>query len=184
MGLCYDVVTSYEFEFWFYASRGVVLSLQIHHELHMMNITTIIIFLLPVFNLFYFQVNQEVITSASVDVDDIIRFNLSIGELSVKDHIMEFLPALSMLKNHVRYAIDFGNDAGLFKLNQRDGVSFLHVSKNKRHNLLPGVYYLQISGVPRYAKKELDALEDENDKDYLSGELGKTLHIKLQIDLH
>lgn len=124
------------------------------------------------------------ITSASVDVEDIIRFNLSIGELSAKDHIIEFLPALSTLKNHVRYAVDFGNDAGLFKINQRDGVSFLHLSKNKRHHLLPGVYYLQISGVPVYGKKELEVLEDENDKDYLSGELGEALHIKLQINLH
>lgn len=123
-------------------------------------------------------------SSASVDVDDIINFNLSIGELNAKDHIIEFLPALSMLKNHVRYAIDFGNDAGLFKINHRDGLSFLHLSKNKRHHLLPGVYYLHISGVPVYGKKELEALEDENDKDYLSGELGETLHIKLQIDLH
>lgn len=124
------------------------------------------------------------ITSASVDVDDIIRFNLSISELSANDHIMEFLPALSTLKNHVHYAIDFGNDVGLFKLNQRGGVSFLHVSKNKRHHLLPGVYYLQISSAPMYGEKELEALEDQKDKDYLSGELGETLHIKLQIDLH
>lgn len=124
------------------------------------------------------------ITSASVDIDNIIRFNLSISELRAKDHIIEFLPALSMLKNHVRYAIDYGNDAGLFKLNQRNGLSFLHLSKNKRHQLVPGVYYLHISGVPAYGKKELEAIEDEKDKDYLSGELGETLHIKLQIDLH
>ncbi|XP_046720263.1 fibrillin-1 [Silurus meridionalis] len=130
------------------------------------------------------QVDQEVITSASLDVDDVIQFNLSICKLSAKDHIMEFLPALSTLKNHVHYAINFGNDVGLFKLNQRDGVSFLHLSKNKHHHLLPGVYSLQISGVPVYGKKELEALEDENDKDYLSGELGETLHIKLQIHLH
>lgn len=135
-------------------------------------------------NLSFFSVHQEVIPSASMDVDDIIYFNLSIGQLSAKDHIIEFLPALSTLKNHVRYAIDSGNDAGLFKLNQRDGVSFLHLSKTKRHHLLPGAYHLHISGVPGFRKKELEALEDENDKDYLSGELGESLHIKLQIDLH
>ncbi|TUO83207.1 Fibrillin-2 [Bagarius yarrelli] len=103
---------------------------------------------------------------------------------ALQNHIIEFLPALSTLKNHLRYTINSGNDNSLFKLNQRDGVTFLHLNKNKRHHLLPGVYYLQLSGVPVYGKKELEVLEDQNDKDYLSGELGESLHIKLQIHFH
>ncbi|KAL7879279.1 hypothetical protein AOLI_G00102530 [Acnodon oligacanthus] len=128
------------------------------------------------------QVDREVVSLASVDVDDTINFNLNISDLNSKDHIIEFLPALSTLANHVRYAVDFGNEEGLFTLAQRDGVSYLHLAKNK--HLQPGAYYLQISSVPLYRKKELAALEDRHDKDYLSGQLGDTLRIKLQIVLH
>lgn len=128
------------------------------------------------------KVDQEVLSLASVDVDDTIYFNLNISDLNSKDHIIEFLPALSTLANHVRYAINFGNEEGLFKLTQRDGVSYLHLNESK--HLLPGAYYLQISSVPLFRKNELAALEDRHDKDYLSGQLGETLHVKLQIILH
>ncbi|XP_049339341.1 fibrillin-1 isoform X2 [Astyanax mexicanus] len=128
------------------------------------------------------QVDQETVSLASVDVDDTIYFHLNISDLNSKDHIIEFLPALSTLANHVRYAIDFGNEEGLFKLAQRGGVSYLHLNKSK--HLLPGAYYLQISSVPLFRKNELAALEDRHDKDYLSGQLGDTLHVKLQIVLH
>uniref|UniRef100_A0A3B1JMS0 Fibrillin 1 n=1 Tax=Astyanax mexicanus TaxID=7994 RepID=A0A3B1JMS0_ASTMX len=130
----------------------------------------------------HLQDNQETVSLASVDVDDTIYFHLNISDLNSKDHIIEFLPALSTLANHVRYAIDFGNEEGLFKLAQRGGVSYLHLNKSK--HLLPGAYYLQISSVPLFRKNELAALEDRHDKDYLSGQLGDTLHVKLQIVLH
>uniref|UniRef100_A0AAY5ENB4 Fibrillin-1 n=1 Tax=Electrophorus electricus TaxID=8005 RepID=A0AAY5ENB4_ELEEL len=125
---------------------------------------------------------QELVSLASVDIDDTIYFNLNISDLNSKDHIIEFVPALSTLTNHVRYAIDIGNEDGLFKLNNKHGISYLHLSKSK--HLLPGAYYLQISSVPLYHKKELAALEDRHDKDYLSGQLGDVLRVKLQIVLH
>ncbi|XP_035380752.1 fibrillin-1 isoform X2 [Electrophorus electricus] len=128
------------------------------------------------------QVDQELVSLASVDIDDTIYFNLNISDLNSKDHIIEFVPALSTLTNHVRYAIDIGNEDGLFKLNNKHGISYLHLSKSK--HLLPGAYYLQISSVPLYHKKELAALEDRHDKDYLSGQLGDVLRVKLQIVLH
>uniref|UniRef100_A0A4W4HGQ6 Fibrillin-1 n=1 Tax=Electrophorus electricus TaxID=8005 RepID=A0A4W4HGQ6_ELEEL len=125
---------------------------------------------------------DELVSLASVDIDDTIYFNLNISDLNSKDHIIEFVPALSTLTNHVRYAIDIGNEDGLFKLNNKHGISYLHLSKSK--HLLPGAYYLQISSVPLYHKKELAALEDRHDKDYLSGQLGDVLRVKLQIVLH
>uniref|UniRef100_A0AAR2LSK7 Fibrillin 1 n=1 Tax=Pygocentrus nattereri TaxID=42514 RepID=A0AAR2LSK7_PYGNA len=97
------------------------------------------------------QVDQEVVSLASVDVDDTISFNLNISDLNSKDHIIEFLPALSTLANHVRYAVDFGNEEGLFKLAQRDGVSYLHLAKKK--HLQPGAYYLQITLHYRFSLK-------------------------------
>ncbi|KAK7912579.1 hypothetical protein WMY93_012790 [Mugilogobius chulae] len=125
---------------------------------------------------------EEPVSLASVDVDDTLHFHLNISDLTNRAHILEFTPALSALSDHVRYSIDFGNDDGIFRINQRDGVSFLHLSKKK--SLLPGAYSLQISGVPLYKKKELVELEDRHDKDYLTGQLGDVLKMKVQITLH
>ncbi|KAG5270641.1 hypothetical protein AALO_G00194930 [Alosa alosa] len=125
---------------------------------------------------------QETISLASVDVEDTLLFNLNISDVKSKDHILEFIPALSTLNNHVRYTIDFGNDEGLFKINQKEGISYLHLAKKKA--LVPGAYFLQVSSVPLYKKKELAQLEDRHDKDYLTGQLGETLKMKVQIVFH
>lgn len=96
---------------------------------------------------------------------------------------MDFLPALSTLANHVRYTIEYGNDDSLFKINQKDGISYLHVSKKK--SVQPGVYYLQIRSVPLYGRKEQTQLDEQlSDRDYLSGQLGDALLMKVQILLH
>uniref|UniRef100_A0A8C3G947 Fibrillin-1 n=1 Tax=Cyclopterus lumpus TaxID=8103 RepID=A0A8C3G947_CYCLU len=119
---------------------------------------------------------------ASVDIEDTLQFHLNISDLSNRDHILEFTPALSTLSDHVRYSIDYGNEEGYFKINQREGVSFLHLSRKKA--LPPGVYELQISSMPLYRKKELAELEDRHDKDYLTGQLGDILKMRVQIILH
>uniref|UniRef100_A0A4W6C030 Fibrillin-1 n=1 Tax=Lates calcarifer TaxID=8187 RepID=A0A4W6C030_LATCA len=93
------------------------------------------------------------VSLASVDVEDTLQLHLNISDLSSRDHILQFTPALSTLSDHVRYSIDYGNEQGYFKINQRDGVSYLHLSKKKA--LPPGAYYLQISSMPLYKKKEL-----------------------------
>ncbi|XP_005746909.1 fibrillin-1 isoform X1 [Pundamilia nyererei] len=124
----------------------------------------------------------EAVSLASVDIEDTLQFHLNISDLSNRDHILEFTPALSTLSDHVRYSIDFGNEEGYFKINQREGVSYLHLSKKK--GLVPGAYYLQISSMPLYRKKELAELEDQHDKDYLTGQLGDILKMRVQIMLH
>uniref|UniRef100_A0A672Z3Q8 Fibrillin-1 n=1 Tax=Sphaeramia orbicularis TaxID=375764 RepID=A0A672Z3Q8_9TELE len=91
-------------------------------------------------------------------------FHLNISDLSNRDHILEFTPALSTLSDHVRYSIDYGNDDGHFKINQREGVSYLHLSRKK--SLSPG------------------QLEERHDKDYLTGQLGDVLKMRVQIVLH
>lgn len=128
------------------------------------------------------QNDLESIGLDSVDIDDTLQFNLNISTLKSQDHIMDFLPALSTLTNHVRYAIEYGNDDGLFKINQKDGISYLHISKKK--SVQPGVYYLQIRSVPLYGRKEQTQLEEQRDRDYLSGQLGDSLLMKVQILLH
>lgn len=125
---------------------------------------------------------QEVISLASVDIEDTLQFHLNLSDLSNRDHILEFTPALSTLSNHVRYSINHGNDQGYFKINQREGVSYLHLSKKKA--LPPGAYLLQISSMPLFRKKELSQLEDQHDKDYLTGQLGEILRMRVQIILH
>lgn len=68
-----------------------------------------------------------------------------------------------------------------FRINKKDGISYLHFTKKKP---VPGNYSLQISSIPLYKKKELNQLEAKHDKDYLSGELGDNLKMKIQILLH
>lgn len=126
--------------------------------------------------------DNEMISLASMDIEDTLHLHLNISELSNRDHILEFLPALTALTDHVRYNIDYGNEAGYFKINQREGVSYLHLSKKKTHT--PGAYDIQISSIPLYKKKELTALEDLHDKDYLTGQLGDILKMRVQIILH
>ncbi|KAG8001253.1 Fibrillin-1 [Nibea albiflora] len=128
------------------------------------------------------QLTEEKVSLASLDIEDTLQFHLNISDLSNRDHILEFTPALSTLSDHVRYSIDYGNEEGYFKINQRDGISYLHLSKKKA--LPPGAYSLQISSMPLYRKKELAELEDRHDKDYLTGQLGDILKMRVQIILH
>lgn len=109
----------------------------------------------------------------------LFRFNLT--ELNSRDHLLEFIPALSTLTDHVRYAISLGNEDGFFRINQKEGISYLHLTKKK---LLPGAYYLHITSVPLYNREELVLLEDKHDRDYLTGQLGEALKIRVQIVLH
>ncbi|XP_043990670.1 fibrillin-1 isoform X1 [Gambusia affinis] len=125
---------------------------------------------------------ENTVSLASMDIENTLQLHLNVSDLSSREHILEFTPALSTLSDHVRYSVDSGNEEGLFKINQRDGVSYLHLSKKKV--LLPGAYDLQISSVPLYRKKELAELEDQHDKDYLTGQLGDVLKMRVHLILH
>lgn len=121
------------------------------------------------------------VSLASWDVDKLTVFAFNISHVSNKVRILELLPALTTLTNHNRYLIESGNENGFFKINQKEGISYLHFTKKKP---VAGIYSLQISSTPLYKKKELNQLEDKYDKDYLSGELGDALKMKIQISLH
>ncbi|GCB64860.1 hypothetical protein scyTo_0014819, partial [Scyliorhinus torazame] len=120
------------------------------------------------------------ISLASLDIDTPIPLNVNISEMGIHDHIMEFLPAIEPLENHVRYTISSGNEASFFRIHQKNGLSYLHLSRKKA---IQGKYTLEISSVPLYRKKDLLKLEDENDVDYLVGDIGEALRLKLQIHL-
>ena len=131
-----------------------------------------------------FQDQPEIeanVSLASWDVEKTAMFAFNISHINNKVRILELLPALTTLTNHNRYLIESGNENGFFKINQKEGISYLHFTKKKP---VVGTYSLQISSSPLYKKKELNQLEDKYDKDYLSGELGDNLKMKIQILLH
>lgn len=117
----------------------------------------------------------------SMDTEGPIRMNLSISDVINREHILELLPAIEPLENHVRYVITHGNEEGHFRIHQKDGLSYLHLSRKK---VMPGIYSLEISSMPLYRKHELQKLEDENDINYLLGEIGEALRMNLEIKLN
>ncbi|XP_043562346.1 fibrillin-2-like [Chiloscyllium plagiosum] len=121
------------------------------------------------------------ISLASLDTDNPVEMNLNISQLNYKKHILELVPAIEPLYNHVRYVISNGNDNNYFRIHRKDGLSYLHLTKRRP---LEGTYTLEITSIPLYKKKTLQKLEDKKDNDYLLGELGEALKMRLQIQLH
>jgi hypothetical protein len=123
----------------------------------------------------------EQISLESVDMDSPVNMKFNLSGLGSKEHILELMPAIEPLNNHIRYVISQGNDDGIFRIHQRNGLSYLHTAKKK---LIPGMYTLEITSIPLYRKKELKKLEESNEDDYLLGELGEALRMRLQIQLY
>ncbi|XP_063521276.1 fibrillin-2 isoform X4 [Pongo pygmaeus] len=123
----------------------------------------------------------EQISLESVDMDSPVNMKFNLSHLGSKEHILELRPAIQPLNNHIRYVISQGNDDSIFRIHQRNGLSYLHTAKKK---LMPGTYTLEITSVPLYKKKELKKLEESNEDDYLLGELGEALRMRLQIQLY
>lgn len=120
------------------------------------------------------------VSLASVDMEQPLTLELSISQCSPEEHILELVPAIKSLNQHVSYSIRAGNAAGVFSLQQRRGLTYLHCLNEKASS---GVYQLEISSSPLYSGVELHELEHDKDRDYLSGELGQDLHIRLHITL-
>ncbi|NWU86044.1 FBN2 protein, partial [Onychorhynchus coronatus] len=117
----------------------------------------------------------------SLDMDSPVRIRVNISRLDHKEHILELLPAIEPLTHHVRYVISRGNEDGIFRIHQRDGLSYLHTAKRKS---VPGIHTLEITSIPLYKKKELKKLEESNEDNYLLGELGAVLRMRLWIDFY
>ncbi|XP_037678480.1 G-protein coupled receptor 143-like isoform X1 [Choloepus didactylus] len=123
----------------------------------------------------------EHISLESVDMDSPVKMKFNLSGLGSKEHILELKPAIEPLNNHIRYVISQGNDDGVFRIHQRNGLSCLHTAKKK---LTPGTYTLEVTSIPLYKKKELKKLGDSNEDNYLLGELGESLRMRLQIQLY
>lgn len=119
---------------------------------------------------------------ASVDTLAFLPMNLSLASLLNKEPLLELLPALQPLEHHVRYVITHGNANEHFRLlERRDGKSLLRLGKRPPP---PGSYRLEITSMPVFGPRKLHQLEDQHDSDYLQGEIGDTLRIKLHVHLH
>lgn len=119
---------------------------------------------------------------ASVDIQDSIAMNISLASLFNKEPLLELLPALQPLEHHVRYVITHGNANEHFRLlERRDGKSVLRLGKRPPG---PGSYRLDIASLPLFGPRKRHQLEEQHDNDYLQGEIGDALRIKLHIHLH
>uniref|UniRef100_H2LL33 Fibrillin 2b n=1 Tax=Oryzias latipes TaxID=8090 RepID=H2LL33_ORYLA len=122
------------------------------------------------------------VSMASVDTLAFLPMNLSLASLLNKEPLLELLPALQPLEHHVRYVITHGNANEHFRLlERRDGKSLLRLGKRPPP---PGSYRLEITSMPVFGPRKLHQLEDQHDSDYLQGEIGDTLRIKLHVHLH
>lgn len=119
---------------------------------------------------------------ASMDTQDSIPMNVSLSSLLNKEPLLELLPALQPLENHIRYVITHGNANEHFRLLERhDGKSVLRLGKRPPP---PGSYRLEIASLRLFGPRRLHQLERQHDIDYLRGEIGDALRIKLNIHVH
>uniref|UniRef100_A0A8C4T440 Fibrillin 2b n=1 Tax=Erpetoichthys calabaricus TaxID=27687 RepID=A0A8C4T440_ERPCA len=127
------------------------------------------------------EIQKDSLNLASVDIDSSIPMNLSLAAIQ-KEPILELLPAIEPLERHVRYIISKGNEDAHFRiLQRRDGKSVLRFGRKLPP---PGSYRLEIASVRLFGPQELRHLEDEHDIDYLLGETGDALRLKLNLHLH
>ncbi|XP_077200578.1 fibrillin-2 isoform X1 [Paroedura picta] len=121
------------------------------------------------------------ISLESLDIDHPLIMKLNISTLGNKEHILDLMPAIQLLTNHVRYIVSSGNDSSIFRIHQVDGLSYLQVVKKQA---VPGTYTLEIVSIPLYKKNELKKLEERNEDNYLLGELGEALKMRLYVELY
>uniref|UniRef100_A0A8C2EZW0 Fibrillin 2b n=1 Tax=Cyprinus carpio TaxID=7962 RepID=A0A8C2EZW0_CYPCA len=125
---------------------------------------------------------RNTVSMASMDVQTSIPMNLSLAQLQNKEPLLELLPALEPLEDHVRYVITHGNQGEHFRiLERRDGKSVLRLGRKPPP---PGLYRLEIASLRMFGPHKLQQIEDQHDSDYLLGEIGDALRIKLHIHLH
>ncbi|XP_026546650.1 fibrillin-2-like, partial [Notechis scutatus] len=116
----------------------------------------------------------------SIDVEAPLVFALNLSDLGRKAHILELLPAVAPLENHIRYVIAQGNSDGHFRIREKEGLSYLHVG---RKPATPGTYLLEIVSVAMSRLRELPKPEAAKDFDSVAGETGQALKMKLQLHL-
>lgn len=96
-----------------------------------------------------------------------MKFNVSAS--GAKEHIVEFMPAIEPLNNHIRYVISQGMTMALSASTKGMAQLLAHSQEEAR---TPGMYTLEIT-MSSLQEKESQKLEDSNEDDYLLGELGR-----------
>ncbi|KAG8127115.1 hypothetical protein E2320_022245 [Naja naja] len=116
----------------------------------------------------------------SIDVEEPLVFAFNLSDLGRKAHILELLPAVAPLENHIRYVITQGNSDGHFRIREKEGLSYLHVG---RKPATPGTYLLEIVSVALSRLRELPKPAAAKDFNSLARETGQALKMKLQLHL-
>uniref|UniRef100_UPI00358F5836 fibrillin-2-like n=1 Tax=Myxine glutinosa TaxID=7769 RepID=UPI00358F5836 len=124
---------------------------------------------------------KKISRQASLDLDWPLHVRLNVSTFGPYTRILQFTPALSALKHHIRYGITDGNSLGLFRLHHHNGVSTL--TSKRRGQARPGVYHLKLIGIPAFRREELRKLNAKHETNYLDGERGNTLHLTLLLEL-
>ncbi|XP_068954872.1 fibrillin-3 isoform X1 [Petaurus breviceps papuanus] len=109
---------------------------------------------------------------ASVDTEAPLAMALNLSNLGPREHILELLPALEALENRVLYIIAHGNEGGFFRMQHKEGLSYLRLGRKKPG---PGAYQLEVMSVPRPPGDEPGEQ---------AGEGGQALRLKLQLLLY
>lgn len=109
------------------------------------------------------------------------KMRVNTSGLDSKEHLFKLIRATEPLTNHVRYIISHGNDDDIFRIHQKDGLSYLHIVKKTS---VSGTHTLEVTSIPLHKKKELKKPEDSNEDNYLLGEFGEALRMRLWIHLH
>ncbi|XP_044302577.1 fibrillin-2 isoform X1 [Varanus komodoensis] len=127
------------------------------------------------------QTEPAEVSLKSLDIDLPLKMRFNISGLGDTEHILDLIPAIQPLTNHIRYVISFGNHNSIFRIHQKDGLSYLQIAKKKA---IAGIYTLEIVSIPLYQKDELKKLEESNEDNYLLGELGEALKMRLWVELY
>uniref|UniRef100_A0A8C4QY15 Uncharacterized protein n=1 Tax=Eptatretus burgeri TaxID=7764 RepID=A0A8C4QY15_EPTBU len=128
--------------------------------------------------------NNSLEAVSSLDIKRPIEMHLNVSKLHDGSHVLHLIPALTALDGHVRYAITSGNQDGCFSLAWHDGAASLRIIKAKAEASRPGSQQLELAAAPAYHGPALRRLHAAHERDYLEGELGRKLRLKLLVHLH
>ncbi|CAM9994712.1 unnamed protein product [Lampetra fluviatilis] len=136
----------------------------------------------------------EPMSLASVDLDAPVTLRLNASALRPGEPLLRFTPALATLNRHVRYAVvSRGPGSRAFRLQPKENGAWLqvagagkdqHARRRGAGELRRGPYALEIVGLPTFKRAEMRRMERQHDVDYLLGEHGAALRIKLNIDVY
>ena len=81
-----------------------------------------------------------------------LKINLKLGQIKPKMKLFKVLPALTVLKDNVRYKITKGNENRTFSMHARKGISSLQLRRKIRKSR---TFHLDIVGRPKIKREKI-----------------------------